>query len=209
MITKTDGGVGKVLFMEGEAPDWDDLQKNCLECRQCALCDGRRRVVFGAGSRGARVLLIGEAPGEHEDAQGLPFVGRAGAILDDMLKIIDLDRSKNVYIANMIKCRPPGNRDPLQHEQEACLPWLQAQYALLRPAITVCLGRVAATAIIDDNFKITRDHGKWYENAGAHFVALFHPAALLRDVRRRPDTFVDLKALQKRIREICPEVYGL
>jgi DNA polymerase len=165
-------------------------------------------VVFGVGPRDARLLFIGEAPGEHEDREGKPFVGRAGALLDDMLKIIDLDREKNVYIANMIKCRPPGNRDPLPAEQDACMPWLRAQYTLLRPKITVCLGRISAMALIGGDFKITRDHGKWFERGDAHFVALFHPSALLRDPRRRPETFVDLKALQRRIREICPETYA-
>ncbi|MDR1589408.1 MAG: uracil-DNA glycosylase [Oscillospiraceae bacterium] len=188
--------------------DWDGLERSCLTCERCPLCDRRTNVVFGVGPRDARLLFIGEAPGEHEDREGKPFVGRAGALLDDMLKIIDLDREKNVYIANMIKCRPPGNRDPLPAEQDACMPWLRAQYTLLRPKITVCLGRISAMALIGGDFKITRDHGKWFERGDAHFVALFHPSALLRDPRRRPETFVDLKALQRRIREICPETYA-
>ncbi|MDR1217419.1 MAG: uracil-DNA glycosylase [Oscillospiraceae bacterium] len=200
--------VGAALRMEGTPPDWNDLEKTCLECGNCPLCDGRINVVFGAGPRDARILLIGEAPGEHEDKQGLPFVGKGGKFLDDMLRIIDLDRAKNVYIANMIKCRPPKNRDPLPSEQEACLPWLRAQYALLRPRIVVCLGRIAAGAIIGGDFKITRDHGKWFKGGDTYFVSLFHPAALLRDPRRRPETFVDLKNIRRRIWEICPEVYG-
>jgi DNA polymerase len=184
------------------AGQWERLEAACLACEKCSLCGGRTNVVFGTRARGARILLVGEAPGEREDALGEPFVGRAGNLLDDMLKIIYLSRETNVYITNIIKCRPPGNRDPSPTEQEACLPWLRAQYALLRPQITVCLGRIAAMALIDKDFKITRDHGKWYEKGGAHFTALFHPSALLRDPRRRPETFVDLKNLQARIKEI-------
>jgi DNA polymerase len=158
--------------------------------------------VFGAGRRDAKILLVGEAPGANEDAQGLPFVGKAGSFLDDMLKTIGLGRDKNVYITNIIKCRPPGNRDPLPSEREACLPWLRGQFALMRPKLTVCLGRISAAALIGEDFKITRDHGKWFEKNGSLFTAIFHPSALLRDPRRRPDTFVDLKDIQKRVTEI-------
>ena len=139
--------------------------------------------------------------------QGEPFVGRGGKLLDDMLELIDLDRHKNVYIANIVKCRPPQNRDPLNTEQDACIGYLRNQAALIRPKIIVCLGRIAAMRIIKEDFKITKEHGQWFEKAGIHMTALFHPAAILRDPSRRPDTFVDLKGIQAKIREVCTRTY--
>ena len=182
---------------------WEELTKACKACKRCALHETRTNVVIGVGKPDAEVLLIGEGPGENEDLQGEPFVGRAGQLLDQMLSIIGLDRHKNIYIANMVKCRPPKNRDPLNTEQEACGEWLAAQMALIRPKIVVCLGRIAAAAIIGGDFKITRDHGKWYNKDGMRYMALYHPAALLRDPNRRPETFEDLKELERVIREIC------
>ena len=179
---------------------WEELEASCMNCNKCDLCKTRTNVVFGVGNRSADVLFVGEGPGESEDLKGEPFVGRAGILLDDMLRIIGLDRAKNIYIANIVKCRPPNNRDPNTAEREACLFWLRAQYKLLKPRIVVCLGRIAAMELIDVNFKITRDHGKWHEKDGAKFMALYHPAALLRDPHRRPDTFVDLKELESAIR---------
>ena len=185
---------------------WEALEQECLECRRCALCETRTNVVFGVGNREAEVLFIGEGPGEQEDLKGEPFVGRAGKLLDDMLELIDLDRGK-VYIANMVKCRPPKNRDPLNIEQEACSVWLRAQIALLRPRIIVCLGRIAAMTFIKPDFKITREHGQWTVKNGILTMALFHPAALLRDPGRRPETFEDLKRLQQAIRDYCTHTY--
>ena len=186
--------------------DWETLKAECLACRRCGLCETRTNVVFGVGKPDAEVLFIGEGPGEQEDLQGEPFVGRAGKLLDDMLELIDLDRSR-VYIANMVKCRPPKNRDPLNIEQEACSKWLKAQIALIRPKIIVCLGRIAAMTYIREDFKITREHGQWTIKDGIMTMALFHPAALLRDPRRRPETFEDLKVLQKAIRDYCTDTY--
>ena len=182
--------------------NWDELEAACGSCRNCSLWEGRTNVVFGVGSRQAEVLFIGEGPGENEDLQGEPFVGRGGKLLDDMMGAIGLKR-RDVYIANIVKCRPPQNRDPMNTEIEACIGYLRNQVALLRPKIIVCLGRIAATRVIQEDFKITRDHGKWYEKNGVWVTALFHPAALLRDPRRRPDTFTDLKALQAKIQELC------
>ena len=182
---------------------WDTLTEACAQCKKCALYETRTNLVFGVGSRTAEVMFVGEGPGENEDLQGEPFVGRSGKLLDDMLKIIRLDRHTNIYIANIVKCRPPKNRDPLNTEQEACMDWLRAQYALIRPKIVVCLGRIAAAALIKEDFKITKEHGLWFEKDGVQFMAIYHPAALLRDPRRRPETFEDLKALEKKIREIC------
>lgn len=186
--------------------NWPELEAQCLSCQKCALAETRTNVVFGDGARDAEVMFIGEGPGEQEDLSGKPFVGKAGKLLDDMLAIIDLDRSK-VFIGNMVKCRPPQNRDPLNVEQEACIGYLRNQVALIKPKIIVCLGRVAATKLIKEDFKITKEHGQWFEKAGTQMTAHYHPAALLRDPRKRPDSFEDLKGLQAKIREICTHTY--
>jgi len=159
--------------------------------------------VFGVGNPQAEVLFIGEGPGESEDLRGEPFVGRAGKLLDDMLKIIGLSRETNIFIANIVKCRPPGNRDPLESERELCFEWLWAQIEIIKPKIIVCLGRVAATVLIDKDIKVSLEHGKWFDKDGIKYMALFHPAALLRDPHKKPDTFVDLKELENMIKSIC------
>ncbi len=182
--------------------DWPELEAACKNCRNCSLHETRTNVVFGVGSKTAEVLFIGEGPGENEDLQGEPFVGRGGQLLDQMMGAIGLKR-KDVYIANIVKCRPPQNRDPLNTEEDACIGYLRNQVALLKPKIIVCLGRIAAMRVIGPDFKISRDHGKWYDKNGTQTMALFHPAALLRDPRKKPETFLDLKALQKKILEIC------
>ena len=184
------------------ADTWESLRAECEQCRECALCQQRRNVVFGTGNPQAEILLVGEGPGANEDAQGVPFVGRAGQLLDDMLAIIGLDRSK-IYIANIVKCRPPGNRDPLNVEQDACIGYPRRQMALMQPKLLICLGRIAATRLIDEKFKITRDHGMWYDVDGMRATAIYHPAALLRDVSRRPETFDDLKSIQQEIGRVC------
>lgn len=186
---------------------WDELYTSCMNCTRCELCQTRTNVVFGVGKKDAEVLFIGEGPGENEDLTGEPFVGRGGKLLDQMLSIIDLDRNKNIYIANIVKCRPPNNRDPLGVEQDACIEWLRAQTALIAPKIIVCLGRISAMKIIKPDFKITKEHGQWFVKGGVHTMALYHPAALLRDPRRRPETFEDLKTLQLKIKEICTNTY--
>ena len=187
--------------------DWETLRSSCLACTRCELCKTRTNVVFGQGVEDAEVLFVGEGPGQNEDEQGLPFVGRSGQLLDKYLFAIDLDRSKNCYIANIVKCRPPQNRDPLPTESEACMPWLREQFKLLQPKIVVCLGRIAATALIKDPFRITREHGQWFDVNGRRCMAIYHPSALLRDTSKRPETFVDLKTLQREIYARCPEVY--
>ena len=187
--------------------NWNELENQCLNCQKCALAQERTNVVFGVGVRDAEVMFIGEGPGENEDLQGEPFVGRAGKLLDEMLEIIDLSRKSNIYIANMVKCRPPKNRDPLNTEQDACIGYLRNQVALIRPKIIVCLGRISAMRVIKDDFKITQEHGKWFEKNGVWTMAMYHPAALLRDPRRRPEAFEDLKTLQAKIREVCTHTY--
>ena len=180
--------------------DWENLERTCMNCTNCGLCQTRHSVVFGVGPRNADVMFIGEGPGEQEDLKGEPFVGPAGRLLDDMLSIIDLSR-ENGYIANIVKCRPPRNRDPLETEQEACIGYLRNQVALIRPKIIVCLGRISAQKLIDPSFRITRQHGQWVERNGIWMSATFHPSALLRDVSKRPEAFDDLMSLRAKIRE--------
>lgn len=179
----------------------DALKKRCLACRECPLSQGRQHVVFGVGDPESELMFIGEGPGEQEDLQGEPFVGPAGHLLDDMLEMIDLDRSR-VYIANVVKCRPPRNRDPLNTEQEACRHWLDAQLDLVRPKIIVCLGRIAAMGIIKPDFRITREHGQWFDVNGVRAMAIYHPSALLRDITKRPETFEDLRALRSEAKRL-------
>lgn len=189
--------------------DWETLRSSCLACTRCELCKTRTNVVFGQGVEDAEVLFVGEGPGQNEDEQGLPFVGRSGQLLDKYLFAIDLDRTKNCYIANIVKCRPPQNRDPLSVEQDACIGYLRRQVALLRPKIIVCLGRIAAMRIIKPDFKITREHGQWFEKNGFQMMAVYHPAALLRDPRRRPESFEDFKGLQQKINELCEHTHAV
>ena len=190
------------------ADRWEEQEKRCQDCRECSLCETRTNVVFGDGSRTAEILVVGEGPGAHEDEQGVPFVGKAGQLLDDMLAIIGLARTM-VYIANIVKCRQPQNRDPLGVEQDACIGYLRRQVALLRPKIIVCLGRIAAMRIIKPDFKITREHGQWFEKNGFQMMAVYHPAALLRDPRRRPESFEDFKGLQQKINELCEHAHAV
>ena len=185
--------------------DWTELEKTCYHCTKCGLCETRNSVVFGVGPRNADVMFIGEGPGEQEDLKGEPFVGAAGMLLDDMLSIIDLSR-ENCYIANIVKCRPPRNRDPLETEQDACIGYLRNQVALIQPKIIVCLGRVSAMRIIKPDFRITREHGTWTEKNGVWMSAIYHPSALLRDPTMRPETFDDLLSLRVKINEVGAKV---
>ena len=182
--------------------NWDELQRSCENCTRCGLCETRKNVVFGVGNQNSDILFIGEGPGEQEDLQGQPFVGPAGKLLDDMLSIIDLDRKKNCYIANIVKCRPPHNRDPLETEQDACIDFLNQQIQLIQPKIIVCLGRIAATRLIRPDFRITKEHGQWTNLNGIWMSAIYHPSALLRDVTKRPETFRDLISIREKIQEI-------
>lgn len=180
---------------------WEQLEEQVQVCTRCGLSQCRNNVVFGVGLKTADIMFIGEGPGEQEDLKGEPFVGPAGKLLDDMLSIIDLNR-ENCYIANIVKCRPPHNRDPLDTEQDACIDYLRNQVALIRPKIIVCLGRIAAKRIIDPDYRITRDHGNWIIRNGIWITAIYHPSALLRDLSKRPDTFEDLLYIRKKIVEV-------
>lgn len=186
---------------------WEELKSECEGCRKCGLCETRTNVVVGVGNPKAEVMFIGEGPGENEDLQGEPFVGRAGKLLDKMLLAVDLDRNKNIYIANIVKCRPPKNRDPKPEEQEMCIEWLRNQVRLIRPKIIVCLGRIAAARIVKPDIKITKEHGLWFEKNGTLMMAMLHPAAILRDPRRKPDAFDDFLKLRDKINEICEHTY--
>ena len=181
--------------------DWNGLKAVCADCTKCGLCETRHNVVFGVGWEGADILFVGEGPGEQEDLKGEPFVGPAGKLLDDMLSIIDLDRRTNCYIANIVKCRPPKNRDPLETEQDACIGYLRNQVVLIKPKIIVCLGRIAAKRLIDPDYRITRQHGQWVDRNGIWMTAIYHPSALLRDVSKRPETFDDLISIREKIQE--------
>ena len=187
--------------------DLQALQQECLACRRCGLCETRTNVVFGQGVPTAEVLFVGEGPGASEDEQGLPFVGRSGQLLDHYLEAIDLSRDKNVYIANIVKCRPPQNRDPLPEESKACIPWLRQQFQILQPRIVVCLGRIAAQQMIGPEFSITREHGKFFDKQGTLFMGTYHPAALLRYPANKPAVFGDFVLLREKIALLCDHTY--
>ena len=179
----------------------DELKKLCSECNKCALCSTRTNCVFGVGNENADIMFIGEAPGEQEDLSGVPFVGRAGQLLDKFLYAVDISR-EDVYIANIIKCRPPNNRDPLPAEEECCMPFLREQVRLIRPKMIVCLGRIAAMKLIKPDFKITQEHGKFFERGDFLISAVYHPALLLRDPRKKEDMLVDMKAIKAKLDEM-------
>lgn len=190
--------------------NWKELQEACLSCQKCSLRQGCRQVVFGVGNPESKVLFIGEGPGEQEDIEGEPFVGRSGQLLDKMLAAVGLDRHCDLYIGNIVKCRPPQNRDPLPEEQEQCIGWLRNQTALLRPKIIVCLGRIAAMKIIRPDFKITKEHGSFFEKNGVLLMATLHPAALLRNPSSKPGAFEDFLKLRRKMEELGlkePEIF--
>ena len=182
--------------------NFEELKENCLNCRKCGLCETRHNVVVGVGNPEAKVMFIGEGPGENEDLQGEPFVGRGGKLLDKMLNAVDLDRNSNIYIANIVKCRPPKNRDPLPAEEDACMDWLRGQVRIIRPKIIVCLGRIAAMRLISPDYRISQQHGQWVEKGPFLMTAVFHPAALLRDPRRKADMLEDMKSIAAKLEEL-------
>lgn len=183
------------------------LSEECMSCEKCGLCRGRHNVVFGVGNPDAEVMFIGEGPGEQEDLRGEPFVGRAGILLDKMLTAIDLSRNENIYIANIVKCRPPQNRDPQPEEQECCIAWLRQQFAVIRPRIVVCLGRIAAARIIKPDIRISREHGMFFKKGDILMMPVLHPAALLRKPQDKPAAFEDFLRLQRKIEECCEHTY--
>lgn len=180
--------------------EWNELKKCCAECDKCALHETRTNCVFGVGNENADLMFIGEAPGEQEDLSGTPFVGRAGQLLDKFLYAVDIDR-EDVYIANILKCRPPKNRDPLPEEEDACIGYLREQVAHINPKIIVCLGRISAMRLIKPDFKITKEHGTWFKKGNYLMTAVYHPAALLRDPRKKEDMLEDMKKIKEKLLE--------
>jgi len=180
---------------------WNKLFEECSACTACELHKTRTNCVFGTGSRTADILFVGEAPGENEDKTGTPFVGRAGQLLDKYLFAVDIPR-ESVYIANILKCRPPKNRDPLPAEEDACIEFLRRQVRLIQPKIIVCLGRISAMRLIKPDFKITKEHGEWFEKGNFLITAVYHPALLLRDPRKKEDMLVDMKKIKERLDQI-------
>ena len=182
---------------------WESLYEQCAACHACALGDTRTNCVFGTGNKNADLLFIGEAPGEQEDLTGTPFVGRAGQLLDKFLYAVDIPR-ESVYIANILKCRPPKNRDPLPEEEDACIGYLREQFRLIAPKLVVCLGRIAAMKLIDDGFKVTRDHGQIFTKGGVRMMGTYHPAALLRNPANKADSLEDFKRIAAIAHEDTP-----
>lgn len=176
---------------------WDELKSACGECRGCELYKTRTNLVFGTGNENADLMFVGEAPGEQEDMTGIPFVGKAGQLLDKYLYAVDIPR-ESVYIANILKCRPPHNRDPEESEKDACIEHLRGQLQLIKPKIIVCLGRISAARLIHPDFKITREHGRFFKKGNYIFTAVYHPSALLREVgaQKREEMLVDLKLIK-------------
>lgn len=175
-----------------ELMQWDALAQAVSECRRCALCDGRRNTVFGAGDRQADWLIVGEAPGESEDLQGEPFVGQAGVLLDNMLKAMGLGRERNVYVTNVLKCRPPGNRNPEPNEVAQCAPYLRRQVELLQPRIILAMGRFAVQALLSSNEPIGKLRGQVHRYNGVPVVVTYHPAYLLRNLPDKARAWADL-----------------
>lgn len=183
--------------MEG----WMELFEAIQTCRRCGLCQERTHVVPGEGNPNAKLMLIGEGPGAQEDRLGRPFVGASGELLTRYLHEIGLERTE-VYIANIVKCRPPGNRTPAEEEAQACLPYLRAQFRLIRPQVLVLLGATAAKYVLGGDVRIRRDHGQWTERKGVWMMPTFHPSALLRDPKQRVDAWRDFQSVQSRLRRL-------
>ena len=180
---------------------WEKLYEECSNCTSCALSNTRTNCVFGAGCHTADLLFIGEAPGDNEDKTGTPFVGRAGKLLNEYLDSVGIERD-SVYIANILKCRPPKNRDPLPSEEDACIEYLERQIALIQPKLIVCLGRISAKRLISKNFKITTEHGVWFDFNGIPITAVYHPALLLRDPRKKDDMMTDMQMIASRLSQL-------
>lgn len=181
--------------------DWTHLEKMCNLCIKCDLHKTKTNMVFGQGDIHTNLMFIGEAPGEQEDLSGIPFVGKSGQLFDKILTSVDISRDE-IYIANIIKCRPPQNRNPLDIERNLCLPFLRNQVKLIHPKIIVCLGRVSAQSIINPNFKITKEHGIWFYRKGYCLIATYHPSALLRDPSKKRDSWEDFKTIKTKYDEV-------
>lgn len=181
------GGTERAVTMES-------LRAQCESCRECELGATRANLVFGDGDESADIMFVGEAPGKTEDERGVPFVGRAGELLNSYLAAVGLSRER-VYIANILKCRPPDNRDPLPHEQDKCIHWLREQFKAVSPKLVVCLGRIAAQRLISEGYRVTKEHGLIIRKGGALMTGTFHPAALLRNPAAKADALDDFQKI--------------
>lgn len=180
---------------------WDDLMNRVEACHACRLCEHIRHKVPGQGNPNADLMFIGEGPGADEDQQGLAFVGRAGQLLTKMIAAMGYTREE-VYICNIVKCRPPQNRVPESDEAAACMPFLREQFLLVRPKVIVLLGGTAAKNVLGDHIRIMKDRGKWVERKGVYFMPTYHPSALLRDESKKKDAWQDLKAVMQKMKEL-------
>ena len=178
--------------------NWEDLEKSIQGCNKCKLYLSRQNIVFGVGNKNAKIMLIGEGPGADEDRLGEPFVGRAGQLMDKAFKAVGLKR-EDVYIANIVKCRPPSNRNPEEDECEACINYLRNQVILVKPQIIILLGSVALKHILGKEYGITASRGKWVEKKGIRYMPTWHPAALLRDETKKIDFIKDLMLVTKEL----------
>ncbi len=172
--------------------NWEELEEAIKDCNKCKLCRGRKNIVFGTGNKEAELMLIGEGPGADEDIQGIPFVGKAGQLMNKAFIGLGINREE-VYIANIVKCRPPNNRDPEQEEAMACIDYLRNQVMLVKPKVIILLGRIALNNILGTEYKITASRGKVIEKKGITYIPTWHPAALLRDENKKIDFWNDLK----------------
>ncbi len=173
-----------------------ELETIVKYCDRCPLAKTRTNAVFGEGGAESIIMFVGEGPGYNEDKIGKPFVGKAGELFDKIIKAVDLTRD-DIYITNIVKCRPPGNRNPLENECKTCIEFLRWQVKIINPDIIVCLGAVAARNIIDKDFRITKSRGIWYKKGRFNIIATYHPAALLRDVNKKKETWEDFKAIKE------------
>lgn len=181
--------------------NWEELEKSIINCRKCKLCQNRNNIVFGIGNKNADIMLIGEGPGADEDKQGIPFVGKAGQLMNKAFEGLGIDRT-SVYIANIVKCRPPQNRVPEKDEAEACLDYLRNQVVLVKPKIIVLLGSTALKNILGKEYGITSARGNWIERKGILYMPTWHPAALLRDETKKIEFWKDLKLVVEKWLEL-------
>ena len=181
--------------------NWKELEEAIKGCNKCKLCSGRKNIVFGTGNKIADIMFIGEGPGADEDIQGEPFVGKAGQLMNKAFEALDVKR-EDVYIANIVKCRPPQNRNPEQDEANACMDYLRNQVLLVKPKIIVLLGSIALKNILGEDYGITNSRGKWIEKRGIWYLPTFHPAALLRDDSKKIDFWKDLKLIKEKLQEL-------
>lgn len=180
---------------------WEELENSIKACNKCKLCSGRKNIVFGCGNKNADIMFIGEGPGADEDIQGEPFVGKAGQLMNKAFEALEIERN-DVYITNIVKCRPPQNRNPEKDEAKACMDYLRNQVLLVKPKIIVLLGSVALKNILGDEYGITNSRGKWIERKGIWYMPTFHPAALLRDESKKIDFWRDLKLVKDKLGEV-------